>query len=99
MKTLDELIEAGAKLFNDLEGESTFTKVKLIAKFVEENIKELSEEIKELDDSGKTKKEIAVCILNNAIDIPFIGEGLEEKFFGFLIDLAVKILKRSNWKI
>jgi len=43
---------------------------------------------------GETKKEKAVNIINNLIDIPIIPEFLEEKVFSLIIDLVVFIFNK-----
>ena len=46
--------------------------------------------------NGATKKEKAVNILNNLVDIPVIPEFMEKKVFGIVIDLVVFIFNKYD---
>lgn len=45
---------------------------------------------------GKEKRAIAVDLINNAVDLPFIDEGTEAEIIGNAIDAAVSWLNTSR---
>ena len=44
------------------------------------------------DLTGEEKREIAVGVLNKAVDIPMLPEFMEERVFGLLVDVTVNLL-------
>jgi len=44
------------------------------------------------DLTGEQKREIAVGVLNKAVDIPMLPEFMEERVFGLLVDVTVNLL-------
>lgn len=46
--------------------------------------------------SGSDKKEIAVKVINDAVDIPGVPEGVEGWLFGFLVDIVVDMFNREG---
>ena len=67
-----------------------------VAKIIEEYANEVNAEIADGVVSGKDKKAIAVSIINSAIDIPLIPEGVEAYLIGLLVDWVVDLLNKTG---
>jgi len=47
---------------------------------------------------GEDKKQKAIQIINNVVDIPFLPETIEAQLISILIDCVVEILNTAFWK-
>ncbi len=74
---------------NVLNSKETFKKVQQVVEQVELEHKGID---------GQTKKQIAVKLLNEIIDIPFISESTEAIILGILVDKAVYYFNEFVWK-
>jgi len=99
MKTLEDMLQDGVQMAEAMKGQRLFDKIKIIVKFIEENIETLVTEVDGLKNDGKTKKEIAVEILNEIFDVPFLGEKGEAMILGWLVNRAVKFFNKVGWKL
>jgi len=88
-----ELIEA----LKEFKGKSWTEMIPLFVELVKAVIEKV-EFYKDL--TGEEKREIAVGVLNKAVDIPMLPEFMEERVFGLLVDVTVNLLNNffgKNW--
>ena len=106
--TKDELKELTALLFEDLKD----LKIRLgrIGKFNPEAVQEtyniIIEVIKKVETysvevktlTGEDKKKLAVEIINEVVDIPWMPEYIEAAIFGWSIDLLIDVFNKLGGK-
>ena len=96
--TIEDIIaQAGDIISKYKNKELSFVKMVVeVVKLVESIASELNTEIGDLTVEGKTKKEIAVILINKAVDIPFVPESTEAWLIGSVIDIVVGWLNKTG---
>lgn len=70
--------------------------MKINIKKIIQTISDVEEKYQQLD--GKSKKEKAVKLINDFIDIPILPESIEEKFISVIVDIIVEMFNQLLWK-
>ena len=70
--------------------------VKKIARTILNTVKAAEDLFSDIPKSGSAKKEWVVEVLNDKINIPFIGEKTEAKIFGVIVDIVVEVWKAQT---
>jgi len=70
--------------------------VKAIGRTLLNAIRTAEDLFSDIPNSGADKKQWVVEILNDKINIPFIGEKTEAKVFGVIVDIVVEVWKELD---
>jgi len=70
--------------------------VRAIARTILLTIQAAEELFSEIPKSGEAKKGWVIEVLNDRINIPFIGEKLEAKIFGVIVDIVVEVWQTTK---
>lgn len=94
---LNELKISVIKLKEQMwETKGVAPRLKLAIKIVPDVVKAVEAVSAEIPASGEEKKELAIKVINDLIDIPYLPETLEAVIIGFAIDVAVDAFNKAK---